>query len=93
MKGRKPTPTNLRLLHGNPGKRAVPKGEPKPEPCYPHPPEDLSPEAKAIWPELAKPLYEAGILTALDAPALRLLCEVQATWQKATQAIEQAGMV
>lgn len=26
MKGRKLTPTNLRLLHGNPGKRRLPKG-------------------------------------------------------------------
>lgn len=93
MKGRKPTPTNLRILHGNPGKRALPKDEPKPEPCYLNPPKDLGPEAKAIWPELAQPLYEAGLLTALDAPALRLLCEAQATWQKATDAIQREGMI
>lgn len=92
MKGRKPTPTNLRLLHGIRGKRALPKGEPKPEPCYLNPPKDLGPEAKAIWSEMAQPLYEAGILTALDAPALRLLCESHANWRKATEAIAREGM-
>lgn len=83
----------MRLLHGNLGKRGLPKGEPKPAPCYLNPPKDLGPEAKAIWLELAQPLYEAGILTALDASALRLLCEAQATWRKATEAIQREGMV
>ena len=30
MKGRKPTPTYLKLLKGNPGKRSLNKHEPKP---------------------------------------------------------------
>lgn len=30
MRGRKPVPTTLRVLHGNPRDHALPKGEPKP---------------------------------------------------------------
>ena len=30
MRGRKPRPTHLRIIDGNPGKRALPKHEPKP---------------------------------------------------------------
>jgi hypothetical protein len=41
MRGRKPTPTYLKLLKGNPGKRAIrPTVEP-PRPAAPPPPPDF----------------------------------------------------
>ena len=37
MAGRRPTPTKLKLIKGNPGKRALPKDEPTPDPVIPGP--------------------------------------------------------
>ncbi|MGH8848915.1 MAG: phage terminase small subunit P27 family [Polaromonas sp.] len=87
-----PTPTNLRLLHGNPGKRALPKNEAQLSACLLCAPRGLTPEAKRAWPQFAKPLAEVGIATPLDACALRLLVETYATWRKATEALKAEGM-
>lgn len=92
MRGRKPTPTNIRMLHGNPGKRALPKNEPQLSACLLHAPKDLTPEAKKAWPQFAKPLAEAGITVPLDAWALRVLAETYAVWRKATEALMAEGM-
>ena len=42
MKGRKPTPTHLKLVKGNPGKRKLPINEPKPARDFPDVPHHLS---------------------------------------------------
>ncbi len=89
MKGRKPTPTNIRMLHGNPGKRALPQNEPNLGATLLYAPKDLTPEAKRAWPGFAKPLAAAGITTPLDLAALRLLVETYATWRKATEALKE----
>ena len=39
--GRKPTPTNLGVLHGNPRSRPLSKSEPTPEVRLPDPPPQL----------------------------------------------------
>jgi P27 family predicted phage terminase small subunit len=49
MRGRKPIPTQLKELHGNPGKTALPKAEPKPVGDLTEPPEWLSAQQKAGW--------------------------------------------
>ena len=38
MRGRKPTPTHLKLVRGNPGKRPLNASEPKPQLTLPSPP-------------------------------------------------------
>lgn len=76
MKGRKPTPTHIKIVEGNPGKRKLPENEPKPAKLtrVPTAPKFLSEEAKKYWKSVAKPLQETGILTELDTTALSLLC-------------------
>ena len=49
MRGRKPTPTHLKLLRGNPGKRAINTHEPKPAGDLFEAPEWMSDEQKAGW--------------------------------------------
>jgi P27 family predicted phage terminase small subunit len=88
MKGRKPTPTDLRVLWGNSGKRALPKDDP----ILLYAPKDLTLEAKKAWPQFSKPLAEAGITTVLDLAALRLLVETYSMWQKATLALQSEGL-
>ena len=49
MRGRRPKPTHLKLITGNPGKRAINLREPKPVPKMPEPPTALSAEARQEW--------------------------------------------
>ena len=45
-RGRKPTPTAMKLLEGNPGKRKLNDKEPRPEKKAPSCPKWLEPEGK-----------------------------------------------
>ena len=84
MKGRKATPTSLKLLLGNPGKRAINKSEPEPPRGIPEMPEWLSvfPVAVAEWNREAKELDDMGVLTTADSGVLAmrayLMSEIQA---------------
>lgn len=85
MAGRPPKPTGLKLVTGNPGKRALNKQEPDPDYL-----EDLAPptrlsEAEAeVWRELATPLRKAKVLTTVDVLALEMLCIAVARYRWAT---------
>lgn len=92
MRGPKPTPTALKIVRGNPGKRALPKDEPKPE-AGADAPDWLSPDAAAHWPLIARQLEDAQVLTVMDAPALALYCEAFARWKKANDHVLQHGQV
>ncbi|KAE8761248.1 hypothetical protein FSO04_04420 [Paraburkholderia madseniana] len=54
MRGRKPVPTALKLVRGNPGKRPIPEMEAHPSPDV-QMPDWLSPKAKLHWPAIAEP--------------------------------------
>jgi phage terminase small subunit len=71
--GRPPKPTRLKVLQGNPGKRSLPKNEPKPA-AGAAPPPWMSPAARKEWARLAPRLLKLGLLTELDAEALAILC-------------------
>ena len=94
MRGRKPTPTALHLLRGNPSKRPRPAREPRP-PVVDDlaPPEWLNAEAQVEWRRLAPVLAGLGVLTATDADALAAYCEAWVTWKQATQKLRQFGLV
>ena len=66
-RGRKPKPTALKKLEGNPGKRPLNELEPLPQVTMLRCPNWLEPEAKKEWRRLAPVLIGAGILTGADA--------------------------
>lgn len=85
MKGRKPKPTHLHLVNGNPGKRPRNRREPTPARGVPNPPEHISARAKTAWGAMAVKLDEMGVLTYADAFALEQLAENYAeilAWRK-----------
>ncbi len=92
MAGRKPTPTHLKLLAGNPGKRAPNKREPKPKRGIPRCPEDLSDVARAMWARIGPELDRMGVLTVADGVALELLCDAYAEYRAAREVITRGGM-
>ena len=69
MAGRKPKPTALKKLEGNPGKRKLNTKEPVPEKGMPDCPKWLLPEAKEEWKRLCQKLSEMGVLTEIDMAA------------------------
>ena len=46
--GRKPKPTALKIVEGNPGRRKLPEFEPKFDPAQPTPPPFLNDDAKVV---------------------------------------------
>jgi P27 family predicted phage terminase small subunit len=67
MRGRKPTPSVLRFLRNNPGKRPMNKNEPQPDPMPVSVPEELDKElARAEWKRTIIPAIERGQITSGD---------------------------
>jgi len=92
MSGRRPTPTALKLLRGNPGKRPINRAEPCPS-LEVVMPDWLSPDAAKHWPTVAKQLHDAGLLTSIDVTALGLYCESFARWKHANGQIARFGTI
>jgi P27 family predicted phage terminase small subunit len=93
VRGRKPTPSTLRLLHGNPGHRPINPDEPKPPAHDLTPPGDLAGEALAEWGRMAPRLQKSGLLSELDEKALALYCCSYADWVAASKKVEEFGTV
>ncbi|MEL6599949.1 MAG: phage terminase small subunit P27 family [Pseudomonadota bacterium] len=83
MRGRKPTPTALKLVQGNPGKRALNADEPKPAEGLPTCPAHLSPTAKTEWKRVARMLNYMGLLSEIDRAALAGYCQAYGRWVEA----------
>lgn len=81
-RGRKPDPTPLKLLRGNPGRRALNIHEPKPERGAPAPPEWLDPIALEEWNRVVPILDKIGLLTKVDGFVLEAYCTCYAYWVK-----------
>ena len=93
--GPTPKPTALKVLQGNPGKRALPKGEPRPATGdrVPSAPRWLSEEARAEWKRLAPRLHAVGLLTEVGTQALGLLCEAFAQYMAAKTVVDSEGLL
>jgi P27 family predicted phage terminase small subunit len=91
MRGRRPKPTRLKILTGNPGKRPMNANEPRPEPTVPDCPPELGPVARKEWDRLANELASLKILTVLDRAALAAYCNAYGLWAEATEAIQKYG--
>ena len=83
-RGRKPKSTYLRLLQGNPGKRAINPNEPKPPaPSSLDCPAHLMGEARAMWNRRAPMLASLGIVTDADLELLEGACEAYRIYRQA----------
>lgn len=90
MKGRKPKPTHLKAINGNPGKRPLNENEPKPKGAAKCP-TWLHKDAKKEWKRLAPELERLKLLTLLDTVAFAGYCESYAQWKEATEFIHKHG--
>ena len=90
--GRKPTPTGLKLIKGNPGRRPINQGEPILEATQiPKPPVHITGIALTEWDRVAPILYNCGVLTELDVAALGAYCQSFGIYTQALDAIDAFG--
>jgi P27 family predicted phage terminase small subunit len=91
VRGRRPKPTRLKVLTGNPGKRPLNELEPTPEVAVPDCPAELNPAAKREWDRLVVELGKLRILTHLDRAALATYCGAYALWAEAMVQLQKYG--
>ncbi len=91
MRGRRPKPTRLKVLMGNPGKRPLNECEPRPEVAVPDCSPELGPVAHREWDRLVGELTSLRVLTNLDRAALAAYCGAYALWAEATENIGKFG--
>lgn len=91
MKGRRPKPTHLKLVTGNPGKRPVNRKEPKVPRSRPSAPVHLSDKARETWGFVTGLLDRMGVLTEADSVALEMLCEAYADYLAARVELKAFG--
>jgi len=91
MTGRRPKPTNLKVLEGNPGRRPLPENEPAAD-GTPEAPSDLECEALAEWNRIVPELDSMGLLARADRAALVRYCQAWATSQAAFADMNDNGM-
>ena len=92
-RGRKPKPTVLKILEGNPGKRPLNENEPIPPKGSVNCPSWLEPEAKKEWKRLAPSLEAMGVLTQVDLTAFAGYCQAYARWREAEEFLTQHGSI
>lgn len=92
MKGRKRIPTFMKIVNGNPGKRALNKDEPKVSDITTAAPKHLSEVAKAEWARMVR-LLGCGVLKATDQAALAMYCQAYGRWVEAEIHILEHGTV
>ena len=92
MKGRKPKPTALKILNGNPGCRKL-NNDPKVSMELPDCPEYLGPEAREEWFRVAEDLNGKGILARVDQQALACYCQACGWNKEAERRIQAEGPV
>jgi len=92
VSGRKPKPTAIKRLAGNPGKRPLNDREPRPEVPSARTPRGISAGAGKFWRGLARDLIEMGVLRVTDVPAFLLMAEHYSIARAAAEAIDKDGL-
>ena len=96
--GRRPQPTALKVLRGNPGGRRLPTNEPAPpvaDVSFDEPPPELADDALAgaEWRRVAPMLRVCGLVSESDRSALAALCQQWSRYLDAQRRVRELGMV
>ena len=94
MAGRRPKPTAVKQLAGNPGKRALNQQEPKPRSKRPKMPAEFRGTRKEFhWRRLTRELGGMQVLSSADEFALAQLCDALFEYENAQQKLDEQGEV
>lgn len=87
MRGPRPKPANLRLIEGNPAKRAIKPQVQFPRDVIPEAPDHINALARQEWDRVASGLHALRLLEQVDRAALAAYCTAYARWVQAERAI------
>ena len=87
-RGRKNTPSAIKRMRGNPGKRGQNHQEPAFEAELPEAPDVLEGDALAEWNLRAAELADKLVITAVDTAVLMLYCQAYADWKHHRMALK-----
>ena len=95
MRGKTPTPTTLKILRGNPGRRRLNSDEPSSPLLKRMPPAPgfLDDEGRRVWSAEGRRFIKAGLLTALDLTMFGTWCIWYSKRDLASRAVNQSGIV
>jgi P27 family predicted phage terminase small subunit len=93
MRGRKPKPTTLKILAGNPGHRPVNDREPAAPQGIPECPDFLDEEGQAEWPRICEDLQQMGVLSTVDRTAIAAYCANRSRWIEAEKQVKKFGTI
>ena len=93
MAGRKPLPTQLKLVKGTARPHRMNPAEPQPSLAVPDPPEHLDVEAAAKFTDMATLLARHRVMTELDAGALARYVVIWRRWLAAEAEVKRRGPV
>jgi P27 family predicted phage terminase small subunit len=93
MRGRRPKPTTLKLLQGNPGRRPINADEPSFPALESECPAHLGTMAAAEWTRMKELFKEQNIFTEADRAALAAYCLAWGRWVEAENQVRQSGML
>jgi P27 family predicted phage terminase small subunit len=90
-RGRRPPPTYLRLLRGNPQRRPLNTNEPQPEvPAeFPEPPPHIEGYAHDEWYRIGPELHRMRLLTVADLKIFEFYCQSYGRWRDAEEALQR----
>jgi P27 family predicted phage terminase small subunit len=91
MQGRKPKPTNLKILDGDKDKDRINYNEPKPSNVAATCPSHLCSEARTEWKRIYPELQSMGLMTSIDRSALAAYCQAYGRWAKYEKIIKEKG--
>lgn len=92
-RGRRPLPSTIKNLRGNPGKRQSNTNEPEIKPGDPSMPTGLSDAAQKEWCEIIGVLRTMGVLTPADGKALAAYCYAFDVWMQANESVKKHGVL
>jgi len=92
MRGRKPKPTILKVIDGNPGKKALPKNEPVPVGDLTEAPEWFSDDQKDNW-DYAIEHAPKGLLKKIDKSALMAWVIAEDLFRQAVIKVNQMNLI
>ena len=95
MRGRKPKPTQQKILEGNPGGRKLNEHEPEMPAASELPPQELAEDVVALaeWSRLIPLLKAARTITQGDRGLLISLCQQWSRYQDSNSKVKIVGMV
>lgn len=93
MAGRKPKPTALKELAGNPGRRPLNQREPKPQPKLAPCPAWLTGEGRKEYRRLGRVLVDMGVMTTIDRTSFVMRCEAWGRYVDARAQVAKLGTV